>query len=159
MLFHLVLISFLYLLEKWFYYFHPKGFYNLKTYGYVGTIVNQIVGLIECDKCEEISYLYLGDLPIRAVDFVNHIHRGFHFRNCPEKHIYIFQLLAFIGDVLAKLNFRFPLTSLRLKNMILNYEVDTRRTIELLDMENLNLEIATTETIDWLRNEYPGIYL
>ena len=53
-------------------YVHPRGPEVVRCYGYVGTVVDQIAGIIASShRSVEKQVFYLGDPPVRLIDWVN----------------------------------------------------------------------------------------
>jgi nucleoside-diphosphate-sugar epimerase len=99
-------------------YFHIGRKSGVKTCGYVGNVVYQLDKLLFAESqkvCNQI--FYLGDIePYNIEEWANEIAKELKTRikRCP---IFVLKLLSIIGDILAKMNIRFPITNYRLHNM------------------------------------------
>jgi GlcNAc-P-P-Und epimerase len=133
-------------------YFHPGRKPILKSYGYVGNVVHQIVRLLEApgDGIHHKTF-YVGDPPIDLrlwVDEFSRTLRGKKVRTVP---ISFLRLIATFGDMLETFGVRFPLTSFRLANMTLDNTVNIQETLAITGPSPYSLQVGVRETINWLQ--------
>ena len=134
-------------------YLHPGRSQVTRTYGYVGNVVQQYVGIADADaSLTSSAVIYLGDPPLDlsawAQQFVLAI-TGRPMRYAPLSAL---RVLAVFGDALKVVGIRFPLTSSRLRSMTEDYVVPTREAVALT-AEPISLDDGVRETVDWLRNK------
>lgn len=137
-------------------YLHPGSGNILKTYGYVGNVVHQIVALLQA-PAERVQgrTFYVSDPPFDLRQWVD----GFALRLCGRRarqapHL----MLGFVarwGDLLAKLGIKFPLTSFRLKNMTTNNVLDLTPTLIITGSGPFSQDDGIEQTVLWL-NEHLG---
>lgn len=91
-----------------------------KTYGYIENTVFQILKLLDSENVHGKSF-YLGDLPATQIsEWANEISLGMGLGKIRKVPYFILKAVAKTGDLLIKLNIKFPLTSFRLNNMTTN---------------------------------------
>lgn len=135
-------------------YFHLGDRACTKTYGYVGNTVFQIEKLLFMDQAKiHQNIFYLGDdPPINISDWGDEIAQEARVRKPKRIPYLLFGLAARFGDVLGKLNIKFPMTSFRLKNMTTDHIVDLSSTFALTGKLPYNRFEATKRTLDWIKN-------
>lgn len=139
------------------FYLHPGGAPVIRSYGYVGNVVSQMLGLMEADTAKiNGKIFYVGDAPRDLLDWVN----GFSFalRNRPVMVIPrpLLRTVAFAGDVIGKVRGReFLIHSSRFRSMITSDQAPMSATFELLGRNPFSLEQAVGATVEWLRS-YDG---
>lgn len=135
-------------------YIHPGYKEVIRTYAYVKNIVHQIEEIIKA-PIEEVDKqtFYLGDLPIDSAEWLNEF--SLQLTNNPIKKVpkLFFDIFAFIGDCITKLNIPFPINSMRYHNMIEDYYAPTNVTIKRFGLSHPNLKENVNETIKWLKSE------
>jgi nucleoside-diphosphate-sugar epimerase len=133
-------------------YVHP-GFHKiLKSYGYVGNVVNQIGKILQAPRSQiHGKTFYVSDPPIDLYEWVNGFSKK--LRGCDVLRLPIpfMRLLAFFGDGVGKLGFQFPLSTFRLQNMIIDNVIDHSKTTALTGTGPFTLSEGTTKTIAWLK--------
>lgn len=135
-------------------YFHPRGCNPIRAYGYVGNLVFQILQLLKAER-EQVhgKVFYLGDAPIRLMEWVNGFSRAITGRDArivPRK---LIQLMAKIGDVLMGFGVNAPIHSSRFRSMCEDYGVPMEKTFELLGLPPYSLKYGITETVEWLKSQ------
>ncbi len=135
-------------------YFHPGQEDPIKSYAYVKNVVHQIYKMLlsPVDDVDRQVY-YVGDYPINSKKWLNVFSNeltGKTVRIVPKSFLY---MLSLIGTSLNKMGIRFPLSVLRYKNMIDNYDTPMKKTIDKFGLSHPNLEDNVKETIQWVRNE------
>lgn len=114
-------------------YFHPGRQRVVRSYGYVGNVVWQIMRMLEA-PAERVHgrVLYVGDQPFDLKEWVEEVSRqlvGKRVRYIPS---WLVRSLALCGDALKALGLPFPITSGRYRSMTSDYITPMDRTIEAL---------------------------
>lgn len=139
-------------------YFHPGKQPVIRSYGYVGNVVFQIISILESET-EKVDkqVFYVGDMPIDIYYWVN----GFSLKQIGKKvkvmPRFFVKLLAITGDVLAVFKIRFPLTSSRYKSMTSSNSAPMEKTIAAFGTPPYTLEQGIDETVQWLKKEHPSL--
>lgn len=140
-------------------YFHPGRANPLKSYGYVGNTVHQIIKLLEARKdAVHRKTFYLSDYePCTIRDWANMISQELHGK-CPlTMSESIMRLAAWGGDCLQKIGYKNPpMTSFRLANMRADTTlgVPIGPTKEVCGTLPYSLKDGVAETIVWLRKQH-----
>jgi GlcNAc-P-P-Und epimerase len=134
-------------------YFHPGSSSVTRSYGYVGNVVDQMVGIFEAPR-EGVhqKVLYVGDPPIKLTDWVNAFSTqltGHPARVIPQG---MLRFLARAGDCFVSLGVKFPIFSSRLRSMTEDYLTPMEPTFALLGPPAKSLEEGVRETVEWLRS-------
>lgn len=135
-------------------YFHPSGHDAIRSYGYVGNIIDQInmiftkeAGLVRGKT------FYVGDRPIPLSKWVDGFSRamtGRRARRIPQS---LLQLMARMGDVIGTVRPNFPISSSRFASMTTDYPTPMERTFEVLGDPRISLEQGIEETVKWMKDE------
>jgi len=132
-------------------YFHPSGEPAMRSYGYVGNVVDQMLAILD-SATDRIAgqTLYVGDPVAPITDFVEEFARqiGRSVRTVPRE---LVRVLAVFGDVMGAVSVPFPITTGRFRSMVEHYPVPIARTFDLLGPPRYELGEAVAETISWLR--------
>ena len=127
---------------------------SLKTFGYVGNTVDQLLNLLLIE--DESIYgkvYYLGDSPPLNIDIwadkIASIGGIKPPRRVPFIAIYF---LSIIGDILKKFNLNFPMTSFRLQNMTTNNVVDVSRIENIASEMKYSVDSGVSDTINWIKS-------
>lgn len=139
-------------------YFHPGRQPVIRSYGYVGNVVSQIISILNASE-EKINkqVFYVGDEPIDIYFWVNRFSQkqiGKNVRVIPR---FFIKTLAIIGDVLAKMNLKFPITSSRYKSMTSSNSAPMEKTFKVLGPATYSLEQGIDETISWMKQHHPEL--
>ncbi|MCC9167212.1 NAD-dependent epimerase/dehydratase family protein [Pontibacter harenae] len=121
-----------------------------KTYGFVDNTVYQIEKIIAADHLHGKTF-YLGDYtPIQISEWANEI--SLEMGKGPIKRIpfFLIQGAAWIGDVLSKMNLKFPISSFRLTNMTTNNVLPLNDLFEVTGTLPVNRHEGVRNTIEWL---------
>jgi nucleoside-diphosphate-sugar epimerase len=123
----------------------------LRAYGYVGTVTWQIRSLLTIEPFPHEAVLYVGDRLVRLDDWVDSFSVA--LRGKPARRVdpRVLRGLGRVGDVLAKVGVRAPLTSSRVGNMTNPSDAPMERTFELLGESPWTLEAGVDETVRWLQ--------
>jgi nucleoside-diphosphate-sugar epimerase len=134
------------------FYFHPGPKRVIRSYGYVGNVVEQITGIFQQpSELVDRKVFYVGDPPLALLTWVNAFSlqlTGRPVRVIPKAALHV---LALAGDGLKKLGIKFPLFSSRLKSMTEDYPTPMEPTYALLGQPKTSLEEGVRETVEWLR--------
>lgn len=135
-------------------YFHPTKKTVVRSYAYVKNLNFQILGILNApiNNINGKTY-YLGDLPIDSNIWLNAWCRqltGHKLKYIPS---IIMWLAAKLGDLLNILGIKFPIYTIRYRNMMENYISPTNVTIREFGILNDDLQDNINETIAWLKKE------
>jgi nucleoside-diphosphate-sugar epimerase len=135
-------------------YIHPGGPPVVRTYGYVGNVIQQYVAISDA-SVDDVGgrVLYLGDPPLRLDDWASAFVRaitGKPMRYAPPG---LLLGVARFGDLLGHVKIRFPLQSERLKSMTEDYIVPTDEAISRFTAAPYDLQRGVESTVSWLRSE------
>jgi len=138
-------------------YLHPGPKPVIRSYGYVGNVVDQITGIF-AKPAESVhrKIFYVGDPPLELLDWVNAFSmelRGRPARVIPQG---VLRVLAWVGDGITMLGVKCPIFSSRLKSMTEDYPTPMDPTYALLGPPKTSLHEGVKQTVDWLRTTYEG---
>lgn len=136
------------------YYIHPSKKPVIRTYSYVKNLVYQLYGIL-IDKEERVNKktYYLGDLPVDSYIWLNAFSKEINGNNIKRIPRPFFYIAAIFGDILKKFGIKFPLYSMRYKNMIEDYYAPSNITVYLFGSYNNSYKNNVKETIDWLKTD------
>lgn len=139
------------------FYLHPGGEPVVRSYGYVGNVVQQMAGLMEPEVAKiNGKIFYVGDAPRDLYDWVNGFSLALRSRPVTVVPRPLLRTLAFVGDVIGKVRGReFLIHSSRYRSMITSDQAPMSATFELLGPSPVSLNQAVAETVQWLRS-YDG---
>lgn len=131
-------------------YFHPGRKKVVRSYGYVGNVVWQVLQMLTA-PVERMNgkVFYVGDQPFDLRIWVEEVSRqlvGKPVRYIPT---WIVRSLAFTGDVLKVVRLPFPITSGRFRSMTTDYITPMDRTIAAFGEAPYSLEEGVKETVRW----------
>lgn len=130
-------------------YFHIGHCSCTKTYGYVGNAVYEIEKIMLTDTRNRI--FYIGDyIPTNIEEWANEIAEqlGYKILRVPY---WIVKGAAIVGDLLKKINIKFPMTSFRLKNMTTDNVVEMEETQKIAGSLPYQRVCGIKETIKWMK--------
>lgn len=125
-----------------------------KTFGYVGNFVFQMQRLLEAPAAQvQGRVFYLGDYePVALREWADLIAAEFGRPRLRTLPLGVLRLLASAGDLAVRAGWsNFPLTSIRLRNMLSDAVHDLAPISALTGPLPFNLDGATRETVAWLR--------
>ena len=130
-------------------YFHPN--INVKrSYGYVGNIVEQITNILFVDEnLISSKVFYVSDEPIWLFDFVSSIHKELGREKVRKLPVWVFFLMALIGEIAKKVNIPFAMNKTRYKNLVSENPINMKKTFETLGKGHYSFEAGIKTTIDW----------
>ena len=126
---------------------------RLKTFGYVGNTVEQILNLMTLDdSLVNGKTFYLGDTPPLNIDLWSEKIAKEGGVGLPKRlPLFPFYFFALIGDFVTRLKISFPMTSFRLKNMITNNIIDLNPINKIVPVSKFSIDDGIKETIKWMR--------
>ncbi|MFT3886349.1 MAG: NAD(P)-dependent oxidoreductase [Flavobacteriales bacterium] len=131
-------------------YFHPGRGKVIRSYGYVGNVVWQIMRMLAA-PVENVNgkVFYVGDQPFDLRIWVEEVSKQLVGR--PVRYIptWIVRSLALTGDVLKAVRIPFPITSGRFRSMTTDYITPMDRTIAAFGEAPFSLEEGVKRTIAW----------
>lgn len=139
-------------------YFHPGKQKVIRSYGYVGNVVGQIIKILTSSRNEvDRKVYYVGDRPIDLYDWVN----GFSLGQIGKKVVvlprFFVRTLALIGDALRIVKIKFPITSSRYRSMTTNNPADMEKTYTELGEPPYTLQQGIDQTIEWMKKKHPEL--
>lgn len=139
-------------------YFHPGKQKVIRSYGYVGNVVGQIIKILTSSRNEvDRKVYYVGDRPIDLYDWVN----GFSLGQIGKKVVvlprFFVRTLALIGDALRIVKIKFPITSSRYRSMTTNNPADMEKTYTELGQPPYTLQQGIDQTIEWMKKKHPEL--
>ena len=139
-------------------YFHPGKKPVVRSYGYVGNVVSQMISILESPEQKVNGKVYyVGDRPMDIYKWVNIFSLKQIGRNVTVVPRLALKFLALCGDFLAILKIRFPLTSSRYKSMTTGNTAPMEKTFEDLGEPPYSLEEGIDETIEWMKKYHPEL--
>lgn len=136
-------------------YIHPSHKPVIRTYAYVKNLVKQLDAMLNAsDEIVDKKTYYLGDMPIDSYIWLNALSQEIRGKNIIRIPKCFFWIGAIIGDFLRLFGIKFPLYSMRYRNMIEDYYAPSNVTIALFGAFEQDYKKNCKETIDWLRGEY-----
>ncbi len=135
-------------------YVHPGKKPVIRSYGYVGTVADQIITILKKNQHEvNQQVFYVGDQPINLYDWVNGFSKALNNRNVKTVPRSLVKMLALAGDVLSIVKVKFPITTSRYKSMTEENPVAMAKTFEVLGQSKYSLQDGITETVAWLKTQ------
>ena len=141
--------------------FMDKGWYIqptkrpvIRTYAYVKNLIHQLNGILNAEPgIVNKQTFYLGDLPIDSNVWLSEWMYQLRRKNLRYIFPFVMHSAAIMGDVLKKFGVKFPMYSVRYKNMLEDYYAPTNVTIRLFGLYNDDLASNVKETVDWLHGD------
>jgi len=138
-------------------YVHPDGKPAIRSYGYVKNVVLQMLKILEAPApIVDKRVYYLGDPPIRLLDWVNGFSlaiTGKPVRTVPR---WSLKLLATAGSILDFFGIHFPIQLSRYRSMTQDFLSPMEPTIMNFGPPLYSLEDGIKETVDWLKSYWNG---
>src|SRR5690606_10718649 len=109
--------------------------------GFVYNVCEQIKNIIEFPESDvRRQVFYVGDEPIELEKWVNAFSLGQTGKNVKTVSEGLVKFIALFGDVLEKMNVKFPITSSRFKSMTTSNPSPMDKTFEVLGMPKYDLQ-------------------
>jgi GlcNAc-P-P-Und epimerase len=135
-------------------YLHPGGKAVIRSYGYVGNVVDQILKILNEDPAKvHQQVFYVGDEPINLYDWVNGFSLALTRKNIRIVPRFVVKSAAVVGDILGTANIKFPITLSRYKSMTQSNSVPMEKTFQLLGAPKYSLQQGIEETVEWLKKQ------
>ncbi len=133
-------------------YIHPGGAPVVRSYAYVGTVISQILRMLElpAEKVDR-RVFYVGDAPINLIDWVNAFSlalRGKRVTIVPRP---LLRTVALLGDAVNAAGGNAPLFSSRFRSMTEDYPTPMQWTFQVLGEHAVPLQQGVERTVQWLR--------
>ena len=135
-------------------YVHPSHKPVIRTYAYVKNLVKQLDAIMNApDELVDKKTYYLGDMPIDSYVWLNALSREFRGKNIIRIPKFFFWGGALLGDFFRLFGIKFPLYSMRYRNMIEDFYAPSNVTIALFGAFEQDYTKNVKETADWLCKE------
>jgi nucleoside-diphosphate-sugar epimerase len=135
-------------------YLHPDGYDPVRSYGYVGNVVEQLLAIAKAPLNEvRHDVFYVGDEPVPSSLWLDGFSRALNGK--PVKRIPhgLLSFLARCGDISLRLGGPGPINSGRLERMTSDFPTPMAKTFERLGRGPYSFDTGVTETVRWLRPE------
>lgn len=140
------------------YYIHPGNEPVIRSYGYVGNVVQQLITILELpNDIVGGKVFYVGDKPIDLFEWTNGFsieQTGKQVRVVPR---FIIRIIALLGDALSLIRIRFPITTSRYKSMTTSNIAPMDFTFEILGLPKYSLSDGIKETVQWMKIYFPHL--
>lgn len=139
-------------------YVHPGGAPVIRSYAFVGTVIEQIFSILEAPRdVIDRKTLYTTDAPDDIYHWANAFClalRGTSARRVPRA---ILMAAGMGGEIIGRVTHKpFYINWSRYQSMITSYPTPYRETFDKLGCPSQSLEQGVTETVQWLRSKVPG---
>lgn len=135
-------------------YIHPGKKPVIRSYGYVGTVVDQIIQILLKPASEiDQQVFYVGEEPINLYDWVNGFSVALRGKKVGTVPRFIVKSLALTGDLLTLFKIKFPITSSRYQSMTEDNPVPMEKTYKVLGIPKRSLQDGINETTNWLKSQ------
>lgn len=139
-------------------YIHPGHQCVIRSYGYVGNVVDQILTILNKPHDDVANKVYyVGDPPLNLFDWVNGFslkQTGKEVRVAPRFVVYA---IAIFGDFLKYFGIRFPISTSRYRSMTTDNPAFMGKTFDELGKSKYSLEEGIDQTIIWLKQNHPHL--
>lgn len=126
----------------------------IRTYAYVKNLVKQLDAIMNApDELTASKTYYLGDMPVDSYVWINAMSKEIRGKNVLRVPRCFFWIGALLGDLLGLLGMKFPLYSMRYRNMIEDFYAPSNVTCALFGAFEQDYAKNCKETIDWLRGD------
>ncbi len=133
-------------------YFNFTGKMSTKTYGFIGNSVIQLDAILKSDQSNEKTY-HLGDYePTNIKEWSKEIAEELDRKIFTAPRIFIW-ILAKAGDLLQKINIRFPLNSFRFNNMTTDSIKPMNEIKDLVPELQYSRKEGNRLTIEWIKSQ------
>jgi nucleoside-diphosphate-sugar epimerase len=135
-------------------YVHPGGKGVVRSYAYVGTVVQQLCAILAASPAVvDKEVFYVGDPPIDLWRWANAFSMellGRPVRVVPRP---VMRCMASVGDAVIMLGGKFPIFTSRYHSMTEDYVTPMQKTFDRLGMPSVELVEGVKETVSWLRSQ------
>lgn len=135
-------------------YFHPGGKSAVRSYGYVKNIVFQIEAILKSEvSLVDGKTFYIGDNQIDLIDWVDGFSLALTGNKARVLPRWFLRAVGWLGDFLAIIGLRFPITSSRFRSMTTDDIVPMYATMEAFGVPPTSLKQGIKESVMWLQQE------
>jgi nucleoside-diphosphate-sugar epimerase len=135
-------------------YLHPKDDPVVRSFAYVGNVAWQIERMLEAPAaCVDRRTFYVGDEPMRQLDWINAFARALTGRDVRQAPVRFIYLLALLGDALRPFGIVFPMNTARFFNLTTNNPVPVTPALEAFGAPPCSLRAGVAATITWLQGQ------
>ncbi len=135
-------------------YIHPGEQPVIRSYGYVGNVVDQILQILKKeDELVHQQVFYVGDHPINLYDWANGFSLALNNKKVRVVPRFFVKSLALVGDTLRYFKLKFPITSSRYKSMTSSNTAPMEKTFKVLGLPKYTLQEGIAETVSWLKKQ------
>jgi len=135
-------------------YVHPGRKGVVRSYAYVGTVVQQLRAILMASPdAVHRELFYVGDAPIDLLDWTNAFSMelvGRPVRVVPRP---IVHCMAKVGDAVIAFGGNFPIFTSRYSSMTEEYLTPMQKTLDRLGVPSVDLAEGVKETVTWLRSQ------
>ena len=133
-------------------YIHPVSKKQvIRSYGYVGNVVHQIIQILKSKKeTVDKQVFYLGDFPVDIYLWANGFSLALTGKNVKKVPGNFVRMIAYCGDIFKFFGFSFPITSSRYKSMTTSNDAPMEKTFTQFDKPLYSLQEGIDETVKWL---------
>lgn len=138
-----------YIERRW--YMMPTGIDPIRSYGYVGNIIDQMMSIISTKANLNGKALFVGDEPMRSSEWLDGFSEaltGKRIRRVPGS---LLHGLAELGEFSGRLGGPSPINRGRLFRMSSDYPVPMDETFRLLGRGSTKLGAGIEATVNWIR--------
>jgi nucleoside-diphosphate-sugar epimerase len=133
-------------------YLHPAGPQVIRSYAYVGNVVEQTLALLGAPpEFVNRRVFYVGDPPDELIKWVDAFALALTGRRVRKVPIAVLKTIALMGDFMEAVIGRAPLTSSRLRSMTEDYVTPMEPTFALLGPPHFSVDEGIVATMSWLR--------
>jgi nucleoside-diphosphate-sugar epimerase len=137
-------------------YVHPGGARVTRCYGYVGTVVDQVLTILgDTNRAFDRKTFYVGDAPIDLFEWTNAFSLELTGRPVRVVPNFVLRGIALVGDVVILAGGKFPLFSSRYRSMTESYVTPMEATFAALGPSKYSMKDGVKQTADWLRSTDP----
>jgi nucleoside-diphosphate-sugar epimerase len=135
------------------FYLHPGGPPIVRSYGYVGNVARQMVGLMTANvKQIDGRVFYVGDPPRDLSDWVNGFSRALRGNSVTVVPRSFLRAMGMTGDIISRVKgSEFFIHSSRYRSMVTSDVAPMAPTYALLGPSPISLDNGVGETVHWLR--------
>lgn len=135
-------------------YIHPGKKPVIRSYGYVGNVVDQIIKILEKEKqAVNGCVFYVGDESMNIYYWANGFSLALTGKNVKVVPRFVVKSLALVGDILRVFKIKFPITSSRYKSMTNGNMAPMEKTFHVLGPSKYSLKEGIDETVSWLKTQ------
>lgn len=136
------------------YYLHPAGLDVVRSYGYVGNVVHQLLRIPEVPAADvEGKTFYVGDEPVPSTLYLDGFSRAFTGKPVRRVPMIFLRAAALGGEISGRLGGPSPINLGRLYRMTSDYPVPMGPTFEILGRGPYTFEAGVAESVAWFDSQ------